>query len=141
MRLITYLYTWFSLDHTFMLTWCSGNVRALDASGPGFNFTRGNTFFFFLTFFGSFFPVIFFPNYYCITEFHNNLKYIGGFHSFHSNFLVLVSVFTHLQKMFSIIIKNTENRSVRKSFGLKAVRLTKFNFIDHLLSLNKLCWY
>ena len=29
----------------------------------------------------------------------------------------------------------------RKSFDLKAVRLTKFSFIDHLLSLSKPCWY
>ena len=84
---------------------------ALDTSGPGFDSTRGNTFF--LTyFFGSFFfPVIFFFQT-IITSHHETIKNILQ----DLNFLVLVSVFTHLQKMFSHICQEH-----RKTFGQKIV--------------------
>ena len=115
----------------YVLTWCSAGVRTLDASGPGFSSTRGTTFFFNFFFWIFYFPVIFFQIIITSQSLWNNLKYIAGFKLFS------VSDFLHspTESVFHIYQEH------RKLFGLKAVRLTKFNFIDHLLSLNKPCWY
>ena len=89
-----------------VLTWRSGSVRALDASGPGSILTRDKTyllgicfschvFLFCFVFFFCFVLFCFFSNYYLITE------YIAGFKLF-----IVINTFDtfdcHLQKMFSI---------------------------------------
>ena len=67
----------------YMLLWRSGSVRAFNASGPGFDSTQGNIFFWFTFFWISFFFVSFFFKIIITSQsLRNNLKYIAGFKLF-----------------------------------------------------------
>ena len=94
-----------------MLMWRSGSVRALNASGPGFDSTQGNMFFFFYFFLIFYFSVIFLSNYYYITEFTK--QYIAGF----KLFSVSECLHSSTENVFHIYQEH------RKSFGQKIVRI------------------